>query len=162
MLPARVTDGALGLLRNRVGRLVRLLNIFAEKKSPPPLNVLAMECQMIGDVAWLLAPESVADALATKHSLDARRATRRADRVPCSKAVGQQDPLITRAPVGCEAVRARDLLYLSGPECTVLLGSRADHTPCQGSARCSVPRTWRDVSGVKSDFVVPDVLDRFS
>jgi hypothetical protein len=43
--------------------------------------------------------------------------------------------LIASAPVGCVVVQARDLLHLSGPECTVLLGSRADHTLCQGSSR---------------------------
>lgn len=76
MLPPKVTNGALGLLRSRVNRLVRLLNLFAQKERPPPLNVVAVECRLIGDVAWLLAPDSMADALATKHDLAARKAFR--------------------------------------------------------------------------------------
>jgi hypothetical protein len=76
MLPTKVTDGALAMLRRRVARLVRLLNLFAQKGRHPPLNVLAMECRLIGDVAWMLAPESMADALATKHATEARRAFR--------------------------------------------------------------------------------------
>jgi len=76
MLPAKVTDGALAMLRRRIARLIRLLNLFAKKDRHPPLNVLAMECQLIGDVAWMLAPESMADRLATKHATEARRAFR--------------------------------------------------------------------------------------
>lgn len=76
MLPPKVTDGALKLLRKRVARLVSLLNLFAQKERPPPLSVLAMECRLVGDVAWLLAPESMADMLATKHNLAARKAFR--------------------------------------------------------------------------------------
>jgi hypothetical protein len=79
MLPPKVTDGALGLLRKRVGRLVRLLNLFSQSRGEgrkPPLNILAMECRLVGDVAWLLAPESMVDMLATKHNLAARRAFR--------------------------------------------------------------------------------------
>jgi hypothetical protein len=76
MLPAKVTDGAIGLLRKRVARIVRLLNIFAKDERKPPLNVLAMEAKLIGDCAWLLAPESMADMLGTEHALKARRAFR--------------------------------------------------------------------------------------
>lgn len=70
MLPDKVIKGARALLRRRVARICRLLNLENDKA---PTNVLAMEAKLIGDVAWLLAPESMADALGTEKALKARR-----------------------------------------------------------------------------------------
>jgi len=68
-LPDRVIDAALLKLRRRVARIVRLLN----HEQRAPLNVLAHEAQLIGECAWLLDPFAMADAMATKHALAARR-----------------------------------------------------------------------------------------
>lgn len=70
MLPDKVIKGARALLRRRVARIVRLLNLENDKA---PVNLLAHEAKLIGDVAWLLAPESMADALGSEKAIRARR-----------------------------------------------------------------------------------------
>lgn len=70
MLPEKVINGARSLLRRRVARIARMLNFEGDKA---PNYLLAMQAKLIGEVAWLLAPEAIADSIAADRAIRARR-----------------------------------------------------------------------------------------
>lgn len=70
MLPVKVTEGARKLLRRRVARLVRLLNL----ETHPPALILADAARLVGDAAWLLDPEGIAALEGSRRAIAARKA----------------------------------------------------------------------------------------